>query len=92
MQIICLQVLKMMVGKNLNDVQLQQIVDKTIVYLDKVYFCLYNINNVLTSSYFRHTIFGCVSFCFVIFEFFCGRITRHNPSDLVFQVVRDWRV
>jgi serine/threonine-protein phosphatase 2B regulatory subunit len=29
------QVLKMMVGKNLTDSQLQQIVDKTIVYLDK---------------------------------------------------------
>lgn len=29
------QVLKMMVGKNLSDSQLQQIVDKTIVYLDK---------------------------------------------------------
>ena len=31
----CFQVLKMMVGKNLSDSQLQQIVDKTIVYLDK---------------------------------------------------------
>ena len=30
-----LQVLKMMVGKNLSEGQLQQIVDKTIVYLDK---------------------------------------------------------
>ena len=29
------QVLKMMVGKNLSEGQLQQIVDKTIVYLDK---------------------------------------------------------
>lgn len=29
------QVLKMMVGKNLTDSQLQQIVDKTILYLDK---------------------------------------------------------
>lgn len=29
------QVLKMMVGKNLSDSQLQQIVDKTILYLDK---------------------------------------------------------
>lgn len=29
------EVLKMMVGKNLNDNQLQQIVDKTILYLDK---------------------------------------------------------
>ena len=29
------QVLKMMVGKNLTDNQLQQIVDKTILYLDK---------------------------------------------------------
>jgi len=29
------KVLKMMVGKNLSDSQLQQIVDKTIVYLDK---------------------------------------------------------
>jgi len=38
-----LQVLKMMVGKNLNDVQLQQIVDKTILYLDKVWMCMTNI-------------------------------------------------
>jgi len=29
------QVLKMMTGKNLSDPQLQQIVDKTIIYLDK---------------------------------------------------------
>lgn len=29
------QVLKMMVGKNLTNIQLQQIVDKTILYLDK---------------------------------------------------------
>jgi len=29
------QVLKMMTGKNLTDPQLQQIVDKTILYLDK---------------------------------------------------------
>ena len=29
------QVLKMMTGKNLTDAQLQQIVDKTILYLDK---------------------------------------------------------
>lgn len=29
------QVLKMMVGNNLKDVQLQQIVDKTILYADK---------------------------------------------------------
>jgi len=29
------QVLKMMVGKNLNDIQLQQIVDKTIIEGDK---------------------------------------------------------
>jgi len=33
----------MMVGKNLNDVQLQQIVDKTILYLDKVSMCMTNI-------------------------------------------------
>ncbi len=30
-----LQVLKMMTGKNLSDLQLQQIVDRTILYLDK---------------------------------------------------------
>lgn len=30
-----LQVLKMMVGNNLKDAQLQQIVDKTIVFADK---------------------------------------------------------
>lgn len=30
-----LQVLKMMVGNNLKDTQLQQIVDKTIVFADK---------------------------------------------------------
>ena len=29
------QVLKMMVGSNLKDTQLQQIVDKTIIYADK---------------------------------------------------------
>ena len=29
------QVLKMMVGNNLKDTQLQQIVDKTIIYADK---------------------------------------------------------
>lgn len=29
------QVLKMMVGKNLSNSQLQQIVDRTILYLDK---------------------------------------------------------
>ncbi len=29
------QVLKMMTGKNLTDLQLQQIVDRTILYLDK---------------------------------------------------------
>lgn len=29
------QVLKMMVGNNLKDAQLQQIVDKTIIYADK---------------------------------------------------------
>lgn len=29
------QVLKMMVGSNLKDAQLQQIVDKTIIYADK---------------------------------------------------------
>ena len=31
------QVLKMMVGNNLKDTQLQQIVDKTIILYDKVY-------------------------------------------------------
>lgn len=34
------QVLKMMVGSNLKDTQLQQIVDKTILFADKV-----NLNN-----------------------------------------------
>lgn len=34
------QVLKMMVGNNLKDAQLQQIVDKTIVFADRV-------NNIL---------------------------------------------
>ena len=29
------QVLKMMTGSNLTDQQLQQVVDKTIIYLDK---------------------------------------------------------
>ena len=32
------QVLKMMVGNNLKDTQLQQIVDKTIILYDKVSF------------------------------------------------------
>ena len=32
------QVLKMMVGSNLKDTQLQQIVDKTILFADKVNF------------------------------------------------------
>ena len=32
------QVLKMMVGSNLKDTQLQQIVDKTILFADKVMF------------------------------------------------------
>ena len=32
------QVLKMMVGNNLKDTQLQQIVDKTILLYDKVFF------------------------------------------------------
>jgi Ca2+-binding EF-hand superfamily protein len=31
----CVQVLKMMVGNNLKDAQLQQIVDKTILFHDK---------------------------------------------------------
>jgi Ca2+-binding EF-hand superfamily protein len=31
------QVLKMMVGSNLKDTQLQQIVDKTILFADKVH-------------------------------------------------------
>ena len=33
------QVLKMMVGSNLKDTQLQQIVDKTILFADKVSKC-----------------------------------------------------
>ena len=33
--VVLLKVLKMMTGKNLTDQQLQQIVDKTIIYLDK---------------------------------------------------------
>lgn len=32
---VCVQVLKMMVGSNLKDTQLQQIVDKTILFADK---------------------------------------------------------
>ena len=32
------QVLKMMVGSNLKDTQLQQIVDKTILFADKVHY------------------------------------------------------
>ena len=36
------QVLKMMVGSNLKDTQLQQIVDKTIILYDKVN--IYNIH------------------------------------------------
>ena len=32
---ICVQVLKTMVGSNLSDKQLQEIVDKTILYADK---------------------------------------------------------
>ena len=32
---LALQVLKMMVGSNLKDTQLQQIVDKTILFADK---------------------------------------------------------
>jgi serine/threonine-protein phosphatase 2B regulatory subunit len=35
MMMIMMQVLKMMVGSNLKDNQLQQIVDKTILLLDK---------------------------------------------------------
>ena len=35
---LCKQVLKMMVGNNLKDTQLQQIVDKTILLYDKVFF------------------------------------------------------
>ena len=34
------QVLKMMVGSNLKDTQLQQIVDKTILFADKVGFII----------------------------------------------------
>jgi serine/threonine-protein phosphatase 2B regulatory subunit len=36
------QVLKMMVGNNLKDAQLQQIVDKTIFVADKVYLLFNN--------------------------------------------------
>ena len=44
------QVLKMMVGSNLKDTQLQQIVDKTILFADKVHnktfkSCLLKRNN-----------------------------------------------
>jgi len=35
MSLICQQVLKMMVGNNLKDTQLQQIVDKTILFADR---------------------------------------------------------
>jgi len=35
MLLICQQVLKMMVGNNLKDTQLQQIVDKTILFADR---------------------------------------------------------
>ena len=38
------QVLKMMVGSNLKDTQLQQIVDKTILFADKVSSINYNSN------------------------------------------------
>ena len=35
MSLVCQQVLKMMVGNNLKDTQLQQIVDKTILFADR---------------------------------------------------------
>ena len=38
------QVLKMMVGTNLNDVQLQQLVDRTIIKADKDYDGLISFN------------------------------------------------
>ena len=40
------QVLKMMVGSNLKDTQLQQIVDKTILFADKV-----NANDIMVISF-----------------------------------------
>ena len=44
------QVLKMMVGSNLKDTQLQQIVDKTILFADKVN----NNKSVLRLTGYRH--------------------------------------
>ena len=44
------QVLKMMVGSNLKDTQLQQIVDKTILFADKVR----NYKSVLRLTGHRH--------------------------------------
>ena len=53
------QVLKMMVGSNLKDTQLQQIVDKTILFADKVNFnityqCLIAFNLSLTIRYAKN--------------------------------------
>ena len=45
------QVLKMMVGSNLKDTQLQQIVDKTILFADKVN----NNKSVLRLTGYRHS-------------------------------------
>ena len=44
------QVLKMMVGNNLKDTQLQQIVDKTIILYDKVRVILHFIQQKSISS------------------------------------------
>ena len=46
------QVLKMMVGSNLKDTQLQQIVDKTILFADKVN----NYKSVLRFTDHRHVL------------------------------------
>ena len=52
------QVLKMMVGNNLKDTQLQQIVDKTIILYDKVSLSkIYDDVNRLTTIQFNSTKF-----------------------------------
>jgi hypothetical protein len=62
------QVLKMMVGSNLKDTQLQQIVDKTILFADKVA----HFTNIFTTSFLYESVFQSFSvltvFMIVIFS------------------------
>ena len=52
------QVLKMMVGNNLKDTQLQQIVDKTIILYDKVSEAAKNVISLYYETKWSRTMMG----------------------------------